>query len=95
MTYYSGDATVQPAAISGKIFTHRGTGVCVKLDDFLAIISKSEEPLVIVTSEGFFTKIYKYVTAYKGFVFFTESLDKLDFGGNVEIIYAQSIGTDI
>lgn len=95
MTYYSGDATVQPAAMTGKIFNHRGTGVCVKLDDFLRIISQSQEPLVIVTSEGFFTKIYKYVTAYKGFVFFTESLDKLDFASNVEVIYAQSIGTDI
>jgi hypothetical protein len=37
----------------------------------------------------------KYVTAYKGFVFFTESLDKLDFGSNIEVIYAQSLGTDI
>lgn len=95
MTYYSGDAATQPAAFGGTIFTHRGTGVCVKLEDFLNILSKSAEPLVIVTSEGYFTKIYKYVTAYKGFVFFTESLDKLEFGSNIEIIYAQSIGTEI
>ena len=95
MSYYSGDATAQPATIGGKIFTHRGTGICVKLEVFLTIISKNEEALVIVTSEGFFTKIYKYVTAYKGFVFFTESLDKLEFGNNIEVIYAQNLGTDI
>ncbi|MBH8553643.1 hypothetical protein I8751_14935 [Nostocaceae cyanobacterium CENA357] len=94
MGYYRGDAA-QPTAIGGRIFTERGTGVCVKLEDFLAILSKCEQPLVIFTSEGFFTKIYKYVTAYKGFVFFTESLDKLEFGSNVEIIYAQSLSTDI
>jgi hypothetical protein len=95
MSYYSGDAAAQPAAMGGRIFTQRGTGVCVKLDDFLAILAKSEAPLVIMSSEGYFTKIYKYVTGYKGFVFFTESLDKLDLGSNVEVIYAQSLGTDI
>jgi hypothetical protein len=91
MSYYGADAT----AIGGRIFTDRGTGVCVKLEDFLTIVSKSEAPLVIVTSEGYFTKIYKYVTAYKGFVFFTESLDKLEFGTNIEVIFAQSLATDI
>ena len=91
MSYYGADAT----AIGGRIFTDRGTGVCVKLEDFLTIVSKSEAPLVIVTSEGYFTKIYKYVTAYKGFVFFTESLDKLEFGSNIEVIFAQSLATDI
>jgi hypothetical protein len=93
MTYYSGEAVTQPAGIGGSLFTHGGTGVCVKLENFLNILSKSKEPLVIVTSEGYFTKIYKYVTAYKGFVFFTESLDKLEFGSNIEVIYGQSLGT--
>ncbi|MEA5618960.1 hypothetical protein VB711_14080 [Cronbergia sp. UHCC 0137] len=95
MTYYSGDAIAQPAAIGGRIFTNRGTGVCLKLEDFLTLLSKNQEALVIVTSEGFFTKIYKYVTAYKGFVFFTESLDKLELGSNIEVIYAQSFSADI
>ena len=95
MSYYSGDAAAQPAAIGGSIFTYRGTGICVKLDTFLNILAKGEEPLVIVTSKCCFTKIYKYVTAYKGFVFFTESLDKLDLGSNIEVIYAQSLNTSI
>jgi hypothetical protein len=94
MNYYSGD-TAQPTAIGGRMFTERGTGVCVKLEDFLSIIAKMEQPLVIFTSEGYFTKIYKYVTAYKGFVFFTESLDRLEFRSNVEVIHAQSLCTDI
>jgi hypothetical protein len=94
MSYYSGDAA-QPTAIGGRMFTERGTGVCVKLENFLGIIAKVEQPLVIVTSEGYFTKIYKYVTAYKGFVFFTESLDRLEFRSNGEVIYAQSLCTDI
>jgi hypothetical protein len=94
MIYYSGDAAQTPV-IGGRMFTERGTGVCVKLEDFLTILSRMEQPLVIITSEGYFTKIYKYVTAYKGFVFFAESLDKLEFASNVEVIYAQQFCTDI
>ncbi|WP_414529912.1 hypothetical protein [Nodularia chucula] len=94
MSYYRGDAA-QLSTVGGKMFTERGTGVFVKLEDFLSILAKIEQPLVIITSEGYFTKIYKYVTAYKGFVFFAESLDKLEFGSNIEVIYAQSLCTDI
>jgi hypothetical protein len=86
---------INPSTIVAKIFSDRGTGVRVKEDDFIAIVAKNKDPLVIISSEGLFTKIYKYATAYKGFVFFTESLDKLDFGNNTEIIYAQSISSDI
>jgi hypothetical protein len=88
------DAT-QPTAIGGRIFTDRGTGVRIKSEDFMRIVSKSEEPLVVETAEGFFTKIYKYATAYKGFVFFTESLNRLQFSAYTEIIQAQSISSDI
>ncbi len=87
--------TTQPAAIGGRIFTDRGTGVRIKSEDFMTIVSKSEEPLVVETAEGFFTKIYKYATAYKGFVFFTESLNRLHFTAHTEIIQAQSISSDI
>lgn len=88
------DAT-QPKAIGGRIFTDRGTGVRIKPEDFMTIVSKSEEPLVVETAEGFFTKIYKYATSYKGFVFFTESLNRLQFTAHTEIIQALSISSDI
>jgi hypothetical protein len=91
----NGNDSEQVNGMLGGIFTDRGTGVRVKSEDFLHIIEKSQDPLVIITAEGFFTKIYKYVTAYKGFVFFTESLDRFEFGGNVEVIQAQSISTQI
>ncbi len=85
----------QLPSFGGQIFTDRGTGVHVKCEDFINIISKSETPLVIMTAEGFFTKIYKYATAYKGFVFFTESLDKLNFSKEIELIHALSLSTSI
>ena len=87
--------TAQPPSFGGQIFTDRGTGVHVKCEDFITILSKSEDPLVIMTAEGLFTKIYKYATAYKGFVFFTESLDKLHFGKEIELIQALSLSTSI
>ncbi|MEO1427493.1 MAG: hypothetical protein AAFS12_01420 [Cyanobacteria bacterium J06632_19] len=88
------DAT-QSTAIAGRVFTDKGTGVRIKSEDFMIIVSKSEEPLVVETAEGFFTKIYKYATAYKGFVFFTESLNRLQFAAHTEIIQALSISSDI
>jgi hypothetical protein len=94
MSYYGGEAA-QSSTLAGRIFADRATGVRVKVEDFLSILAKNQEPLVIVTCEGYFTKLYKYVTAYKGFVFFTESLDKLEFASNIEVINAQSIWTDI
>lgn len=94
MKFDGSDAT-QPRSIGGRIFTDRGTGVRVKSEDFMTIVSKSEEPLVVEAAEGFFTKIYKYATAYKGFVFFTESLNRLQFTAQTEIIQAKSISSDI
>ncbi|MEB3219358.1 MAG: hypothetical protein VKN72_24420 [Nostocales cyanobacterium 94392] len=94
MKFDSCDAA-QHTGISGRIFTDRGTGVRVKPEDFMTIISRNKESLVVETAEGFFTKIYKYATAYKGFVFFTESLNRLQFTAHTEIIQAQSISSDI
>ena len=94
MSYYSGDVA-HGSAMGSTMFTERGTGVCVKSEVFLSILAKVEQPLVIFTSEGYFTKVYKYLTAYKGFVFFTESLDKLEFAEDAEVIYAQSLSADI
>jgi hypothetical protein len=91
----NGSGQSQSDVAFGTIFTDRGTGVRLKCEDFLNIIAKNPEPLVIVTVEGFFTKIYKYATAYKGFIFFTESLDRFEFDSNVEVIQAQSISAEI
>jgi hypothetical protein len=92
---FSGNGSGQSDLAFGTIFTDRGTGVRLKCEDFLNIIAKNPEPLVIVTVEGFFTKIYKYATAYRGFIFFTESLDRLEFASNIELIQAQGISAEI
>ncbi|GJD23471.1 hypothetical protein RIVM261_084270 [Rivularia sp. IAM M-261] len=96
MKFDGGDNGIaQFGGISGRVFSDRGTGVRVRCEDFLNILSRNPEPLVIVTAEGFFTKLYKYATAYKGFVFFTESLDKLELSNNIEVIQATSISSEI
>jgi hypothetical protein len=96
MKFDGGDNSIaQFGGISGRVFSDRGTGVRVRCEDFLNILSRNPEPLVIVSAEGFFTKLYKYATAYKGFVFFTESLDKLEFDASIEVIQATSISSEI
>jgi len=67
------------------------TGNKISGADFMKIVSKSEEPLVIVAEGGVFSVSYQYLTAYKGLVFFTKSKESLQLGGSVEIMTAEKI----
>ena len=68
-----------------------GAIVSIESKDFQYILTKSEKPLVIVSELKFFGTYYRYLTGYKGFVFYTKSRTPLDFGSNVELMTAKSI----
>ena len=78
------------AAIANAIKAS-GTIVRVSPASFLKIVSKSEEPLVIVAEGGLFSVSYQYLTSYKGLAFFTKSSDPLYLDGSAEIITADKI----
>jgi len=71
----------------------KASGAIVRLEskDFQSILTKSEKPLVIVSELKFFGTYYRYLTGYKGFVFFAKTKIPLDFGSNVELMTAKSI----
>lgn len=71
----------------------KASGAIVRIEskDFQSIVTKSEKPLVIISEFTFFGKHYKYLTGYKGFVFYTKSKTPLDFSSNVELMAARSI----
>ena len=71
----------------------KASGAIVRIDvqDFQSIVIKSEKPLVIVSEFTFFGKYYRYLTGYKGFIFYTKSRTPFDFGSNVELMTAKSI----
>ena len=78
------------AAIANAI---KASGVVVRVDagDFLAVLKRVDQPLVVVSYGGVFKKQHKYLTSYKGLAFFTRSPSALVLPSRVEIIRAKSI----
>jgi hypothetical protein len=84
------EAAAIQAAIANAI---KASGVLVRVsaEDFGRIVTKSEKPLVICSSGGFFSKNYQYLTSYKGFAFFTKTGMPLDLSPKIETIVADKI----
>lgn len=83
-------AAAHAAAIANAI---KASGVVVRVDaaDFLAVLKRVDEPLVVVSYGGVFKKQHKYLTSYKGLAFFTKSAAALVLPSRVEVIQAKSI----
>lgn len=87
---YAGGAAAAAVAIANAI---KASGVLVRVEqnDFMALLSKAENPLVITSSGGMIKKNYQYLMSYKGFVFYTKTASPIILSGKVEIIIAQKI----
>ena len=79
------------AAMIANAIKASGVLVQVTPEDFLNILSKTDNPLVIFAIGGIFSKKYQYLTSYKGFAFFTKSPEPLQFPSEVEIVKAGKI----
>lgn len=78
------------AAAMAEALKAMGSIVCVEPQDFLSLLKKTEQPLVVFSPAGFLTK-YKYLTSYKGLTFFTKSKDPLLIPASVEVVTAKKI----
>lgn len=78
------------AAIANAI---KATGVVVRLEpsEWLSVLKRNENAIVVVAPGGMFRKGYKYLTSYRGLAFFTKSDQALVLPGRVEVITAKSI----
>jgi len=65
----------------------------VKVDQqtFETVLEKSENPLVLIAPAGFIRSLYRYVTSYKGIVFYLQTDKALNFNEKVECIYIKKI----
>lgn len=83
-------AAAAAAAIANAI---KASGVLVRVEpqDFLGIVQRQAEPLVVQSTAGFFSTSYRYLTTYKGLAFHTTSATPVDLPGNVELITASAI----
>ena len=80
------------AAIANAI---RASGVVVRVDsaNFLTILSKIENPLIIYAEGGLFKSNYQYLISYKGFAFYTKSPVPILLPAGAETIVTKSIWT--
>ena len=66
------------AAAVAQAIKAAGTIVRMEPNDFLQILGRAEEPLVVVCTSKLFGKTsYKYITSYKGLCFYTKSASQL------------------
>lgn len=86
----SAGAAAAAAAIAQAIKAS-GAIVAVDAQEFLAILARHDEPLVIKATGGVFTTKYRYLTSYKGFAFYTQTRIRLELPTHCEIIVAGRI----
>ena len=85
------NGAVAAAIAAANAIKASGAIVRVESKDFQSIVTKSEKPLVIVSEFNFFGTYYRYLTGYKGFIFYTKTRTPFDFNSNVEMMTARSI----
>ncbi len=90
MVYGGGGAAAAAAAIAQAIKAS-GAIVSVGPEDFMQIVDKADKPLVVASENHFVVTRYKYLTGYKGLVFFTSSPAPLMFKSGAELVSAKKI----
>ncbi len=78
------------AAIANAI---KATGVVVRLEpgEWLSVLKRNENALVVIAHGGILKKHFKYLTSYRGLAFFTKSDQALVLPGRAEVVTAKSI----
>jgi len=84
------EAAAHAAAIAQAL---KASGVVVRVEpaDFLRILQRQDEPLVVTAPAGFLQRGWRYLTSYRGLAFFTKSPDALPLPGRAEVVQAKAI----
>lgn len=78
------------AAIANAI---KASGAIVKLEptDFQTIVNRTNDPLVVFTQGGLFSKNFQYLTSYKGLFFFCKSANPVQLPSGAEVVHSKTI----
>lgn len=87
----AGAGAAAAAAAVAQAIKASGAIVRVEPEDFLRILHRQPEPLVVHASGGFFSTSYQYLSSYKGLAFFTKSPVPLTLPTGCELVQAQKI----
>ena len=71
----------------------KASGVVVRLDaaDWMKVLKRTDNPLVVIARGGMFRRKYQYLTTYRGLAFYTTSELPLVLPGRAELINAKAI----
>ncbi len=85
-------AAVNAAAIAQAI---SAAGVLVRMEphEFVKLLERKAEPLIVQSTGGFFRKHHRYLMSYRGLAFFTKSPTPLELPPDAEVVMAASIWT--
>ncbi|MBD3219886.1 hypothetical protein GF314_01470 [bacterium] len=86
-----GAAAAAAAAAIANAIKASGSLVKVRPEDFLKILNRNQDGLVVSATGGFIRKNYQYLTSYKGLFFFTKDGKPIRIPGTVEHVAAQKI----
>jgi hypothetical protein len=81
------------SAVAAMLNAVKAFGVVVRIapPEFLALLERSDAPLVVVGRGGTFRKHHRYLSTYKGLAFFARSPLPLALPRHAEVITVQSI----
>jgi hypothetical protein len=81
------------AVVATLVNATKAFGIVVKISapEFLALLERSEAPVVVVGQGGTFRKHHRYLTSYKGFAFFARAPMPLALPAHAEVISVESI----
>jgi hypothetical protein len=85
----AGTSTAVIVATIANAIKACGTLVRVEPHEFIKIIEKEEQPLIVRTSAGLFSQSIKYLTSYKGLAFHCKSKIELNLPAKAELINAK------
>lgn len=71
----------------------KASGVVVRVspENFLSILGRAENPLVVHASGGIFLTKYQYLTSYRGLAFYTKASAPVALPLGTELVQAESM----
>ena len=87
----AGGAAAAAGAAIAQAIRASGAIVSVEPNEFMTILAKVDNPLVVCSESKFLSTRYHYLTAYKGLIFYTKSSTPLMLRPSAEIIHAKKI----
>jgi hypothetical protein len=81
-----------PAMIAAMAQATRSCGAVVRLkpEEFMRVLARAKDPLIVTASAGIFKTHYDYLFSYKGLTFYTQAGEPLDLPP-VDVVEAESI----